>query len=208
MTNTILDAGNLAEVTGADGEPNDTSDLTSTHEPDVAGMSFHVQMNGYTLGDFEEMVVQTAARLLLESGASEHRLKKTIEERAIALISQRCDEKLAGVTSDILNNPVMIGGKDPITMGEFIGITGRDYLSTPVDHGGKPTTGSYDRGTPRINRMLNEVVGKKFSAELSAGIKDITKELKVMVTTKLDSLIVEERARIATALGYEVKKPR
>jgi hypothetical protein len=208
QNNTILDAGNLAEMLGDDGEYSETSDLTSTHEPEAAGMSFHVQMNGYTLGNFEEMVIRTAADLLLNSGASDDRLKKLVEERAISLISAKADAHLDLVSTQVMNQPMMSGGKDALTVAEYIGLVGRDYLTTPVDRDGNPSKSFYDKGVPRIERVVATVMDKKFKDEIAAGLSALTKELKAMAAVKLDALIVEERERVATALGFEIKRTR
>lgn len=206
--NTILDAGNLAEALGRGDEYDQTSDLTSTHEPESQGMSFHVQMNGYTLGDFEEMVVRTAADLLLNSGANDNRLKKIVEERAIAMIGAKTDAHLDLVSTQVMNQQMMAGGKDALTIAEYIGLVGRDYLTTPVDRDGNPAKGWADKGTPRIERIVATVMDKKFKSEIADGLSALTKELKAMAATKLDALIAEERERVAQALGYEIKKTR
>tara|TARA_R110000851_G_scaffold308778_1_gene467865 strand:- start:8975 stop:9604 length:630 start_codon:yes stop_codon:yes gene_type:complete len=205
--NTILDAGNFAEEVDETFET-ETSDLTSSHEPTPSGMNFTVKMDGYTLGDFEQMVVETAARILLDKGASDDRISKIIQDRAIDLITSKVDGKLLQVTAGILDRPMMQAGKDALSIGEYIQLVGKDYLTANVDREGRIATGFHNNGEPRIQRLVNSLVDISFKSEIKAQMAGITSELRKAAAAQVAAVIEEERHRLQKALTSEVGKRR
>lgn len=210
--NTIMDSGNLAEERG-DFET-EIADLTATNEPSDAGMNFHVQMHGYTTADFEDMIVRVAADKLL-SRSNEKALSKEVEVRTLELLSSKMDAVLEPITADILDQPLMPEGfgsanKTPMTMREFIGLCGREFLETKVDRDGNPTTSTRFGGfsETRVERLVRVLIDKKFKDEINAQTLEVVKELKAAAQRKLDEVIQEERERLTKALGYEIERKR
>lgn len=205
--NIIFDAGNLAEEID-DTFETETADLTSSHEPTPSGMNFTVKMDGYTLGNFEQMVVETAARILLDSGAHDDRLKKIVEDRAISMITAKVDDKLLGVTAEIINQPMMKAGKDALSIGEYIQLVGRDYLTANVDSEGRPITRYYNNGQPRIQRLVNTMIDASFKKAIQGELSVITNELRKAAAAQVEAVVEEERLRLRTALAREVDARR
>lgn len=210
MGDVIMDASDLAEELDPDNEIG-TADLTATEAPQEGKMNFHVHMSGYTMGDFEEMVVHAAAQKLLQSGGRPN-MQQDIQSKVIEETSKELDAKLKPIVSDLMEMPVAskFGSKEsdkPMTLGEYLGIITRDFLTTKVTHTGE-VAGRYDRGEPRINRLIAEVIDQKLKKEMEAAVLDVRKELAKQARSKLDEMINEERKRIADAIGYEIKVRR
>lgn len=208
MNDIILDSANLVEDGILDDE--ESSDLTATKNKDHDTMDFHIQMHGYTMVDFETMVVEAAAQQLLR-GHSEDSLKKKIEERLITLVSGSIDKALEPITKEIMDDPMLPkyrGAKsEAMTLREYIGLCGRDFLQTKVDNNGNITTGTY-HGESRINRLIAGVLDRGFEKEIKSSTSELKTELRSIASAKMNALIDEERNRITEALGYEVKRSR
>ena len=85
MTNLIADQADIAETNDPDEE---VSQLEATRIPVNEGMEFHVQMKGYTLVDFDKMVIEAAARMLL-GRSNDSLLAKEIQNKCIELTLSR-----------------------------------------------------------------------------------------------------------------------
>ena len=68
----------------------------ASHEEKPGGISFHVQMRDWTVNDMEELIIEAAARMIV-GRTSDNKLSKLIEDRALALITERADAKLSAV---------------------------------------------------------------------------------------------------------------
>ena len=101
MTNVIIDPCNIAEDLGL-GPGDELSDLSAIKEPENKGMEFHVQMNGYTLQDMDNLIVEAAARIIL-GRQNDTKISKEIEAKAIAAISAKIDARLEKVTAEIID---------------------------------------------------------------------------------------------------------
>lgn len=203
--NLIMDESELVEALDDDAFEEAESDhagLEATEEPVSRGMEFTVQMKGYRLGEFEDAVVEAAARVLIGRDRKDA-LAKRIEERCIALTSAKVDEHLAGVTADFLDQPMIpqIGSsKDPVTLREFIGLCGREYLTQHVDRDGKPAKPShYNSTAPRIQQVLQGAIDKRFKAEIDAASRSVIAEMRDAAKAQFDALLVAEKARIRKA---------
>ncbi len=140
MTNKIMDTADVAEILTPDSDEELSSSMEARKEPEGNGIEFHVAMTSWTLKDMENLIVQAAAQQIIGRLGS-NTLAKMIETKCIELVSQQCNAHLAKVTADIIDQPLIPAGfgskdKDPVTMREFIGLTGRAFLSEKVDYNG------------------------------------------------------------------------
>jgi hypothetical protein len=142
MSDTIMDTGNVAEIQGL-GPDDEISNMEATDQPKGKGLEFHVSMHGHTFRDMEDLIVNAAAQQIMGWHGEGNKLKKLIEERCVSQVTACADEALAKVTAEIVDQPLTpaFGDKKPITMREFIGLTGREYLTERVDRDGNPSTG-------------------------------------------------------------------
>lgn len=205
MSDTIVDTEELCD--GMDYEESmEQSDLAATKAPADEGMQFFVQMKGYTLADFDDMVVEAAARLLV----GKHRdadIAKRIEERCIELVQGAADKKLVSVTKEIMDQPVTThfpGTKqsEPVTMRDFIGLTGREYLAEKVGSNGKVPTDSWGRHDmkPRLEWIVESAMRRDFKNEIekatTAAIAEVQKEVRSLHAAMIEA----EKARFRKAL--------
>ena len=136
----------------------DGSDLSATDAPTTEGMEFHVQMKSYTLRDFDDMVVEAAARVML-GRHGDRDIAKQIEAKCIDLLNQRISATLEPITTDIIDQPLLPKSvfpgskeKEPVTMREFVGLCGREFLAQKVGHDGKPKTDNYGSSLRLVDR--------------------------------------------------------
>ena len=206
MSNEIINTEDLAEV-GWDGEESEIrSDLTATHEAEGKAIEFHVSMRDYTMRDMEELIVEAAARMLVGKHG-QNDLAKKIEERAIAVITQKADEAVAKIAVEIIDQPITpkytYGKADaqPVTMRELIGLTGREYLTAQVEYDGKPATGPSYRTKARIQHIVETMMSKKFSDEIERATYATVREIEAAVKAKHDQTLAAEKTRIREALA-------
>lgn len=215
--NTIIDAAEFAEdATNGFEDDIQTANLASSEKPIGVGMEFTVRMDGYTLDDFEEIVIQTAAKKLLDSVIGDNesgyiKISQTIEGRVRPTIDKAVDDALGKVTKDVMELPISteIAGRksEPIKLADYIAMFGRDFLTEKVNREGKPA-GAWDQGQPRINGLIHNVLASNFKKEMEAATSAMLKEVRAEMATKFEAFIDEERERIATSLGYEIKRSR
>ena len=213
MANVIMDTGDVNEILGlSQGDPSEPFDglessMEARKEPEGNGIEFHVAMTSWTMRDMEELIVQAAASQIVGKFGNE-RLAKEIEAKTINLVTQKTDAHLAKVTTDIINQPLVpkhIYGKpegDPITMREFIGLTGRDYLAQMVD----PITGdvsdrnSYNK-TPRIQYLVGKCMATAFKREIEAATNDLIRSIQSEVKAHHAKILDAEKGRLREALS-------
>ena len=202
----IMDSGNLAEITGHGTDEDEAlSDLTATKSADPDTMDFHVQMRGYTMRDFETMVVHAAAQQLMGGRT----FKAEIEAKAVEIASAKMNARLTDALKDVMGMTVSKRGAEPVTLGQMIGMEAKDYLTQPVGRDGKPNTDSWgSRGTPRIAYLVQQFVADHFAKEIKAGMEAMLAEVKAHAKAKLDQTIQAERERILASLGYEITAKR
>lgn len=179
------------------------TDMVATVEPENKGIEFHVSMRHYTMSDMEGLIIEAAARQLL--GSRDTQFRKLIEDRAVAMITEQADAKLTSVTTEIIDAPLTptFGEKKPVTMREFIGLTGQAYLTETVD----PSTGerrkadSWGRETiPRIHHLVQKSMDQKFKKEIEAATNAAIREVQVAIKAQHEMLIAAEKARFLEAL--------
>lgn len=205
MTNEIMDTGNVSEILDL-GPDDEISNMAATHEPTGKGIEFHVSMHGHTFRDMEELIVQAAAFQIVGKFGND-RLAKEIEAKTIALVTAKADAALEAVTTDIINQPLIpkyTYGKpdaDPVTMREFIGLTGRQYLAERVDYNGKVNErGSYNE-TTRIQYLVQKCMETKFKNEIEKATNAMISEIRAGVEAQHKAMLAAEKKRLADALA-------
>ncbi len=215
--NTIIAEGELAEIQAQEtGEweaegLEELADMSATAAPVTppSRMEFHVQMGGYTLDALEETIIAAAAKQIERKLAAD--VPKRVEAAALQMAEKAITDKLAPIASEFFDQPMIrepFSKRDPVTLREFIGLAGRDFLATRVGRDGKPVTSIHDYGEPRINRIVKEVLEKRFADEIKAAFSDLQKEIRAKLQEDLTAIIEAERKRMADALGYEIKAKR
>jgi len=204
---TIMEIADIADIEGLDvDETSDFADLTATTGADRTTMDFHVQMRGYTMRDFESMVVHAAAQQLVGGRT----FSKEIKEEAAAIASAKVTDQLSFALKDVMSLTVMKRGSEDVSLREMIGMEAKTYLTEIVGSDGKPVTDSWGRrdGVPRVQHLAAVYLRDAFKKEIEQAFKDIREELKSAISGKIESAIAEERKKIADALGHEIKKMR
>jgi hypothetical protein len=206
MTTEITSTHDLAEAEW-DGrsEPAEVeTDMTATTKPE-GGIEFFVQMRDYTKRDMENLIIEAAARVVVGNYGN-NVIAKKVEERCIALVTEMADRHLASVTKDIIDQPIlpkypfMKADAAPMTMREFIGLTGRDYLEARVDNSGNPTTDrSYSK--PRLQHLVEGCVGRAYKNEIEKATNAAISEIQRDIKSKHDAFLAAEKARLREALS-------
>lgn len=207
MSDLIMDSGNIAEIEGLDYEESEgLSDLTATKTEKPETMDFHIQMNGYTMADFETMVVNAAAQQLL-GGQS---FKREIQEKANELAGKKLNDQLERELKDLMSMVVTKRGSENVTLRQMVGMEAKDYLTDIVDSSGKVITDSWGRsnGKPRIQYIAQKVFREAFQKEMEQAFKDLRTDLSAAISAKINAAIEDERKKIGDALGYEIAKRR
>lgn len=208
MTNVIIDPCNIAEDLGL-GPDDELSDLSAIKEPENKGMEFHVQMNGYTLQDMDNLIVEAAARIIL-GRQNDTKISKEIEAKAIAAISAKIDARLEKVTAEIIDQPVTPnwGDKKPVTMREMIGLYGKEYLTQRVFPSGEDyksdgwgSSNSMSRAEHFVQKTLSRVFKDEITKATNAAITQIQTDFKAAHQTILDAEKTRVREALAKATG-------
>lgn len=203
--NEITSTHDMAEQAW-DGPGDVRSNLVATKEAEGDGIEFHVSMRGYTMVDMEALIVEAAAARIV-GNHQEHALAKAIEAKCIALISAKADAALAKVTAEIIDQPVVPkfpfmskGDEKPVTMREFIALTGQAYLLARVDHSGNPSNDSWS-SKPRIDRMVERYMQDKFKTEIERATNSAIVEIRASVLAEHTKFLAAEKARVRDALA-------
>lgn len=202
----ITSTAEIAEREWGDhSEPgNVESDIVATREPEGKGIEFTVSMRDYTQRDMEGLIIEAAAQLIV-GRRGEREMAKVIEAKCIELVARRADEALAKVADTIIDQPLTpsFGDKKPVTMREFIGLTGREYLSATVDGNGNPTTksGWGSSGRPRIEYLVAKYMDRRFTQEIEKATNAVISEVRASIKAQHDALLAAEKKRFADALA-------
>ena len=203
MTNTIMDTGNVSEILDL-GPDDEISNMVATEEATGKGIEFHVSMQGHTFRDMEELIVQAAAQMIVGRHSS-NELAKKIEAKCIELTAARVNEKLSSVTAEIVDQPLIPAGygkeSKPVTMREFIGLTGREYLMERVDSSGNKSTSSYGHNETRMEYIVSRMMAGKFKSEIEAATNAVMREVRQDVEARHKALLAAEKQRLADALA-------
>ena len=183
-------------------------EFTATIEPQNRGLEFHLQMSGYQFDALEEAVVQAAAARIV-GGQNKSAIAKRIEDAAISLLTKKIDAALEPITAEILDRPMIptvFGKGEPVTLREFVGLCGREYLDQYVDEKGAPAKyDAYSRNETRASRLIRQIIDHKFGEEIKKASYELTTQARAEIKKRQDELIAAERKRIAEALSSAVK---
>ena len=195
---------------GGDGEPNDVdTDMVATTDPTDQGIEFHVSMRSYTLRDMEGLIIDAAARQIV-GRHGETEIRRSVEEKALQLISEKAAVVLSGVTAEIIDQPLTpsFGDKQPVTMREFLGLYGREFLSERVDRDGKPTKASDGWGRPhslsRMEWLVGQHLTKVFRDEITKATNAVISEIQAAIRADHKAFLEAEKARVREALTRSV----
>ena len=205
MSNEITSTDEIAEAEwNGDGEPNDVrSDIVATKDPEHRGMEFHVSLRDYTLRDMEDLIVEAAARQIVGQ-RSDTAMAKKIEAKCVELVNAQAEAALAKVTAEIIDQPMTasFGDKKPVTMREFIGLYGREYLTEKVDTEGMPSSGGYgSRSMARIEYLTNKLLDGKFRQDIEKASHAAVAAVQAEMRAKHKAILETEVARFRAALA-------
>lgn len=215
MTNLITDTSEIAEGQwNPDEEPGEVEvAMAATREAESKPIEFHISMQSRTMKVMEELIIEAAARQML-GNFRDSDLAKQIQDRAIALISDKINKALEPVSADILNQP-MINNTfapktgEPMTMKEFIGLCGRGFLSQHVDSAGNPTESSHwNRSERRVDIIVRKLIDASFKKEVEAQTSALLTEVRNEMKAHLAVYLEKEKARLREGLAYEVKETK
>lgn len=180
------------------------SDIVATTEPEGKGIEFSVSMRDYTMHDMEALIVEAAAKMIV-GRHNDRELAKTIEAKCIEQITAKADKALSAVTTEIIEQPLIpnFGDKKPVTMREFIGLTGREYLTEKVDRDGKPYTGGWGGGEARtrLQNIVSDYIGRHFKSELEKATNAAVSEVQSAIRVQYEAFLTAEKARFRDALA-------
>ena len=201
-TDLITDTAEIAEGDWVPGEePGDVeNDMTATRMPENGkDLEFHIQMRRHTMRDFEDLVIEAAARQII-GRFSDGTIAKRIEARCAELLHEKATAALEGVTAEIIDQPVTpsFGGKEPVTMRELIGLYGREYLQQKVDRDGNRTKAFHSPN--RIQFIAERALEQKFKTEIEKATRTAIAEVQKAVQAEHKALIDAEKARFLKAL--------
>lgn len=197
--NEIVNSADIAPDGDEFGEP--VSNLVATREPEGGGIEFNVSMRGYTMTDMEALIVQAAAQILVGQFGDKS-LGKMIEQKCIDQVTAKADAALEAVTHEIIDQPLTpaFGDKKPTTMREFIGLTGREYLTERVDRDGKPYSGSGwggSRSYTRIELLVSGYMQQHFKQEIERATNAAISEVQKAIRDSHTAFIEAEKSEFA-----------
>jgi hypothetical protein len=207
MANEIISTADIAESEwDGHSEPSGVeTDMVATKAAGGKGIEFHVSMRDYTQRDMDALVVEAAARVLVGERGN-NKLAKMVEERCIALTTEKVDQHLAGVTAGIIEQPIIPkfpfvkADEKPVTIREFIGLTGQAYLTAKVDSSGKPTTDNYYSKT-RMQHLVDSYMASAFKREIETATNAVIVEIQNRIRADHKALLEVEKARFRAALA-------
>ena len=207
MGNEITSTHDLAEADwDGSSEPSEVdSDIVATKEAEGKGIEFHVSMRDYTMADMEALIVEAAARMLV-GRHNDAALAKQIEAKCIELVADRAERALASVTAEIIDQPLLPKftyskpDDKPVTMRDFIGLTGQAFLTAKVGTNGEPTTDTW-HSKPRIQYLAEKFMDAKFKKEIEAATSAAIREIQSHVAAMHKAVLDAEKARIRDAIA-------
>lgn len=205
-SNEITSTSDIAESEwDGQSEPGDVgSDIVATRTPEGRGIEFTVSMRDYTQRDMEGLIIEAAAQLIV-GRRNEREMAKIIEAKCIELVAKRADAALAEVADTIIDQPLTpsFGDKKPVTMREFIGLTGREFLCAQVDGSGNPTAsnGWGSNSRPRIEYLVSKYMDRRFVNEIEKATNAVISEIRASIKARHDALLAAEKKRFGEALA-------
>jgi hypothetical protein len=210
MTNEIINTADIAEAEyDGHSEPSDIrTDAVATKEATGHGIEFHISMRDYTQRDMETLIVEAAATQIVGRRSDSH-LAKAIEAKCIELVDAKARAALERVSAEIIDQPITpsFGDRKPVTMREFIGLVGREYLTETVDRDGKKigTDGwSRHNNMTRVEYLVVTLLGRQFKAEIEKATSALISQMQTEFRKAHESVLAEQKARFRDALAKMV----
>lgn len=207
MSNEITSTAEIAETEwNGEDEPNDVrTDMVATHEPEGRGIEFHVSMRDYTQRDMEDLIVTAAAQMIVGKH-NNHEMARAIEAKCIELINAKAGSALAAVTTEIIDQPLTpqyawAKDKPSVTMREFLGLYGREYLTQQVDYQGNPAKG-YDAKQTRMQYFVERHMDKAFKSEIEKATSAAIGEIRTALRLQHEAMLKEELRRFREAIAH------
>jgi hypothetical protein len=205
--NEIINTADIAEAEydGHDEPSGVETDMVATKEAEGRGIEFHVSMRDYTQRDMEALIIEAAAMQIVGRRTDNH-LAKAIEAKCIELVDAKASKALGAVTSEIIDQPITpsFGDRKPVTMREFIGLLGREYLTETVDRDGKKigTDGwNRDRNMTRVEYLVMTLLGRQFKTEIEKATSALISQMQAEFRKAHESMLAEQKARVRDALA-------
>ena len=205
MPEEITSTKELAEAEWDGREPGEVAaKISATDQPTGSPFEFHVQMRSFTMREMDNLVIEAAARLIVGHRRDEA-IAKAIEAKCIELIDRKATEALSKVTTEIIDAPLIpgFGDKKPVTMREFIGLYGREFLTAKVDREGNPaSSGGYgSEYSPRIEYLVRRYMDGAFKSEIEKASNAAIVAIRREVKAKYDAVLAAEQRRLRDALN-------
>jgi len=202
---TIVDTHEIAEAEWDEqSEPGDVpSMISATDGPERTPFEFHVQMRGFTMNEMENLVVEAAARLIV-GNHRDAQIAQAIEDKCIELIDAKATAALDSVTTEIIDAPIApsFGDKAPVTMREFIGLYGREYLTATVSNDGKPAKRDYyNNAVPRIEYLVAKALDGRFKMEIEKATTAAIVSIRAGIQAQHNAILAAEKKRLSDALA-------
>lgn len=202
--NEIISTGDIEEASyDGHGEPSDVrTDMVATVKAERKGIEFHVSMRDYTMDDMQSLIVEAAAFQIIGRFGKDQ-LVKAIEAKCIELIDNKAKAALEKVTTEIIDQPITpkFGDKKPVTMREFIGLTGREYLAELVGNDGSPNTDHWSSSKqPRLQYLVWQTMTRQFKDEITKATSSVIVALQKETKAALDKFLAGEKLRLTEAL--------
>lgn len=206
MSNEITSTHEIAETEwdgGSEPQGVDT-DMVATKDPEGKGIEFHVSMRDYTMADMETLIVEAAARMIVGKFGND-KLAKMIEVKCVELITAKADSALQAVSKEVIDQPMTPDwpgqAKQPVTMREFIGLYGREYLERKVTYDDKVQASYHDRTAPRLQHIVERYMDRAFKADIEKATSTAIREIQAGVMARHNETLAAEKARIRDALA-------
>lgn len=177
-----------------------------TAEPSGKGFEFHVAMRTWAMQNMEQEIVNAAAEQII-GGFGTNTLARQIEAKCMEALNAKATAALAGVADSIIDQPLTpaYGDKKPVTMREFIGLVGREYLTQRVDRDGNPSTGGYaSNTTTRVELLVSKHLDRHFKQEIEKATCAAINEVKAAIAAEHKAMIEAEKKRLREAIGKAV----
>jgi hypothetical protein len=199
------------EIAEEDGREECDSRIEATEEPQKGGINFHVSMRDYTMADMEELIIEAAARQIIGRSA-DSKLAKAIEERVLAAVVAKADERIARIANDVMGyvlTPTHYAQKAPVTIGETLAHLGREYLEQNVTTSGElPNRDGryYDRGSlmKRIDWIVKQAFEKALLTEVQKATAEASKAAAAEVRQTYANVVKDETDKLRTAIALAV----
>jgi hypothetical protein len=197
---------NTSDLSPDDEFAEPSSHLVATREPEGKGIEFTVAMRGHTMTDMEALIVEAGARMLVGQFGDKS-LGRMIEQKCIEQVTAKADAALQAVTNEIIDQPLTpsFGDKKPVTMRQYIGLVGREYLTERVDRDGKPSQGGWGSNTcTRVELLVSNYMQKHFKQEIEKATTAVIVDIQNAIRAEHKALLEAEKKRIRDAMAKAV----